>query len=105
MNPRIGYLTAIFSVLTAYAGLFGQAVGASRQFGGWMSKPWRMVALAIGAWAAFLFHSSEWRAGSLQVLDWTCLVIIAGCVQTIAARLNRVMRALPANDGAFHRDA
>lgn len=105
MNPRIGYLTAIASVLTAYVGLFGQALGASRQFGGLMSKPWRMVVLAIGSWAAFLgppdwrtmgLNSSAGLPGSLQVLDWTCLVIVAGCVQTIAVRLKRIMRTLPA---------
>jgi phosphatidylglycerophosphate synthase len=96
MNPRIGYLTAIASVLTAYVGLFGQALGASRQFGGLMSKPWRMVVLAIGSWTAFLLDSSAWRLCSLQVLDWTCLVIVAGCAQTIALRLKRIMRTLPA---------
>jgi len=96
MNPRLGYLTAIASVLTAYVGLFGQALGASRQFGGAMSKPWRMVVLAIGSWAAFLFESSTGRLGSLQVLDWTCLVIVAGCLQTMTVRLTRIMRALPA---------
>lgn len=96
MNPRIGYLTAIAAVLTAYVGLFGQALGASRQFGGIMSKPWRMVVLGVGSWAAFLFNSPAWRFSSLQILDWACLVIIAGCVQTIAVRLKRIMRAVPA---------
>lgn len=105
MNPRIGYLTAIASVLTAYVGLFGQALGGSRQFGGLMSKPWRMVVLAIGSWTAFL-GAPDWRTVglapsgrqlcSLQVLDWTCLVIVTGCVQTIAVRLKRIVRTLPA---------
>ncbi len=95
VNPRLGYLTAIASVLAAYVGLFGQALGASRQFGGLMSKPWRMVVLAIGSWVAFLFQSSIGRLGSLQILDWTCLVIVAGCIQTMATRLERIMRALP----------
>ena len=96
MNPRIGYLTAIMSVLTAYVGLFGQAIGASRQFGGVMSKPWRMVVLGIGSWAAFLSDAQIARLWSVQVLDWTCLVILAGCAQTIIVRLQRIMRALPA---------
>jgi hypothetical protein len=96
MNPRIGYLTAIAAVLTAYVGLFGQALGASRQFVGVMSKPWRMVVLAIGSWAAFLFNSPASRLSSLQILDWTCLAIIAGCVQTVAVRLKRIMGAVPA---------
>lgn len=93
MNTRIGYLAAIASVLTAYV---GQALGSSRQFGGLMSKPWRMVVLGIGSWAAFLLDSPDWRLSSLQILDWTCLVIIGGCLQTIAVRLKRIMRALPA---------
>ena len=53
MNPLIGYWTAIFAVLTAYVGLFGQALGVQRQFGGVMSKPWRMVAVHVGAWLTF----------------------------------------------------
>jgi phosphatidylglycerophosphate synthase len=44
MNPFIGYWAAIFAVVTAYVGLFGQGLGAQREFGGMMSKPWRMVA-------------------------------------------------------------
>ncbi len=95
MNPRLGYLTAIASVLTAYVGLFGQALGASRQFGGLMSKPWRMVVLGIGAWVAFFLGSTAWGPDSLKVLDWTCLVIIAGCIQTMAVRLKRIMCVLP----------
>ena len=49
MNPLIGYWAAIFAVLTSYVGLFGQALGVQRQFAGIMSKPWRMVALHVGA--------------------------------------------------------
>jgi hypothetical protein len=30
----------------------------------------------------------------LTVLDWTCIAIIAGCVQTIAVRLKRILAAL-----------
>ena len=58
-----------------------------REFSGVMAKPWRMVALHVGAWLAFLFQSES-------VLDWTCYVVIAGCVQTIAVRLRRIMNAL-----------
>ena len=34
------------------------------------------------------------RSARLTILDWTCLVVIAGCVQTIAVRFQRIMRAL-----------
>src|SRR5258706_12511426 len=44
-----GYWAAMMALLTAYVGLFGQAVGARREFGGVMSKPWRRVALNVGA--------------------------------------------------------
>src|SRR4029077_13874481 len=55
MNPVLGYWAAIFALLTAYVGLFGQAIGVQREFSGLMSKPWRMVAVHLGAWATFAF--------------------------------------------------
>jgi len=39
LNPFFGYWAAIFALLTAYVGLFGQAVGVQREFSGVMSKP------------------------------------------------------------------
>src|SRR6266704_5885281 len=92
MNPIFGYWAAILAVLTAYVGLFGQALGVRREFGGVMSKPWRMVALHIGAWLTFFLHGQSFT--SLTILDWTCLVVIAGCVQTIFVRLKRITAAL-----------
>jgi len=60
-------------------------VGARREFSGIMAKPWRMVTLHVGAWIALaLLWSAKGiaRFGGLTALDWTCLVVIAGCVQT-----------------------
>lgn len=97
MNPILGYWAAILAVLTAYVGIFGQAIGVQREFSGWMSKPWRMVALHIGAWttlACWWWNDQSIRLQGLTILDWTCVVVIAGCVQTIAARLKRIMAAL-----------
>ena len=96
MNSVIGYWAAIFSLLTAYVGILGQAVGQRREFGGVMSKPWRMVALSIGAFATFGYrsHGPAWRGLNFTILDWTCLIIIAGCVQTVILRLKRIMAAL-----------
>ena len=97
-NPLFAYWAAIFALLTAYVGLFGQALGGQREFSGMMSKPWRMVALHVGAWATFA--SLEINRGSIQsiatftILDWTCLLVIAGCLQTIVVRLKRIMVAL-----------
>jgi len=95
--PFAGTLAAIFALLTAYVGLLGQAVGVRREFGGVMSKPWRMVALHLGVWitlALLWWNEGEIRFAGWTVLDWTCLVIVLGCVQTIAVRLSRILRAL-----------
>src|SRR5205085_11368720 len=85
-----GYWAAILALLTAYVGMFGQAVGVQREFSGAMSKPWRMVALHVGAWLTlFCFWRNEHSVsvGNLMILDWTGLIIVAGCLQTIAVRL------------------
>lgn len=92
-----GYWAAVFSLLTAYVGLFGQAVGVQRQFGGWMAKPWRMVTLHMGTWLNVALLFAKFRTiswGGLTVLDWTCLAIVLGCVQTIWVRLKRITFAL-----------
>lgn len=92
-----GYWAAILAVMTAYVGLFGQAVGVQREFSGLMSKPWRMVTLHIGAWITLgiiWWGDGQIRWAGQSVLDWTCIVVIAGCMQTITVRLRRIMRAL-----------
>src|SRR5436190_12310728 len=38
-SPFSGYWAALLAVLTAYVGMFGQAVGVQREFSGIMSKP------------------------------------------------------------------
>ena len=88
-TPALGYWTAIFALLTAYVGTLGQAVGVQREFSGVMAKPWRMVVLHAGAWCALAFRRPV-------VIDWTCVVIIAGCIQTIAVRLRRILESLHA---------
>jgi phosphatidylglycerophosphate synthase len=98
MNPILGYWAAIFALLTAYVGLFGQALGVQREFSGVMSKPWRMVALHIGAWLTFFAcrscHASIQSIGGFTIFDWICLVVIAGCSETMVVRLKRIMAAL-----------
>ena len=95
--PFSGYWAAILALLTAYVGTLGQAVGARREYGGIMSKPWRMVVLGIGAWttfAAMRFQNGNIHWGPLTILDWTCMVVIAGCLQTMAIRLKRIFATL-----------
>jgi phosphatidylglycerophosphate synthase len=96
-HPLGGYWAAIFALFVAYVGTLGQAVGAQREFSGVMSKPWRMVALHVGAWVTLgllWFAGSGIAYGGLTVLDWTHLLIVAGCLETITVRLVRIVRAL-----------
>lgn len=95
-HPLGGYWAAIFALATAYVGTLGQAVAGQRQYGGIMSKPWRMVALHLGSWVlladlCFEGWTTSWK---VTILDWTHLFIIAGCIQTIIVRLARILRAL-----------
>ena len=101
MNPFFGYWAALMSLGTAYVGMLGQAVGVQREFSGLMSKPWRMVVLGLGAWvtyALFRWNDGETSLGNLRALDWACLIVIAGCLQTSAQRLGRILRALKAKN-------
>jgi phosphatidylglycerophosphate synthase len=92
-----GYWAAIFALLTAYVGTLGQAVGVQREFSGPMSKPWRMVLLHAGAWCAAAAPAAGLHAtGVLTLLDYSCILIVLGCVQTIAVRLSRIFDALDA---------
>jgi phosphatidylglycerophosphate synthase len=97
-DPFPAYWVAIAALIVAYVGLFGQAVGVQREFSGIMAKPWRIVALSIGALITmFLVLNGRpfWTGTGLMVLDWTHYAILAGCVQTVFVRLSRIFRALP----------
>ena len=105
-HPLGGYWVAIFALLVAYVGTLGQAVGVQREFSGLMAKPWRMVALQVGAWITLgllWFAGGHIRYGGLTVLDWTHLLIVAGCLETIMVRLRRILRALQKDAAAQAR--
>ena len=96
-HPLSAYWVAIFALLVAYVGTLGQAVGVQREFSGVMAKPWRMLALHVGAWITLgllWWGGGTIRYGDLTVLDWTLLAILVGCVQTIWIRLAKILRAL-----------
>jgi len=102
-HPLGGYWAAIFALLVAYVGTLGQAVGVQREFSGLMTKPWRMVTLHIGAWITLgllWWGNGQIYFGGLSVLDWTFVVIILGCIQTLWIRLIRIVKALRAQTSA-----
>jgi hypothetical protein len=49
--------------------------------------------LHAGAWLTF-FLGPQSSAATFTIFDWTCLVVIAGCVETIVVRLKRITAAL-----------
>ena len=95
-HMALAYWVAIACVIVAYVGLFGQAVGVQREFSGLMAKPYRIVALSIGALITMLLVLADrpFWFGGWAVLDWTHFLILAGCAQTIVLRLDRIFRAL-----------
>jgi phosphatidylglycerophosphate synthase len=97
-NTILAYWVALAAVVVAYVGLFGQAVGVQREFSGVMAKPWRIVALSIGALITMVIvlKGQPFWVGGWSVLDWTHFAILAGCAQTVVLRLARIFRALPA---------
>jgi phosphatidylglycerophosphate synthase len=97
MHPLFGYWAAMVSLGVAYIGTLGQAVGVQREWSGVMSKPWRMVALHFGAWlsyALFRWNNGDTHIAMFGALEWACLVVIIGGIQTSAQRLGRILRAL-----------
>jgi phosphatidylglycerophosphate synthase len=90
VNPFLGYWAAILALLTAYVGTLAQAVTGRRRFEGVMSKQYRMLALVVGSVVTLIFGGG----GRPTWMEWTCWVIVAGCVQTIVVRLVRTMRDL-----------
>jgi phosphatidylglycerophosphate synthase len=96
----LAYWAALLAVMTAYVGVTGQAVAGVREYGGLMSKPWRMVTLHVGAWATWAmlhFGGRTTVAGSLTAIDVACIVILVGCLQTCYVRLRATVRRLDAS--------
>jgi hypothetical protein len=56
-----------------------------------------VVTLHIGAWitlACLWWFDGAIRYAGLTVLDWTNLLVVAGCAQTAVVRLVRIVRTL-----------
>jgi hypothetical protein len=60
-----------------------------------------MVTLHVGSWVTLglLWAGKPIELGSLSVLDWTNIVVIVGCVETIAVRLRRILNGLKRKQG------
>ena len=90
----LGYWAAILSLVVAYLGTLGQAVGTKRDFSGPMSKPWRMVWLSCGVVGFWLLGDNCLFPYSFGIIDAALSAIVVGCITTFFERLYRITTAL-----------
>ncbi len=84
--------TAIGALFTAYIGILSQRGLAPRQFGGLMSKPWRMFCVIIAAIATLAFPGLDavlQNKYHTSMFSITCWIVVAGCLQTTVYRYRR----------------
>ena len=87
VDPRIGAAAVIAALLSSYTGLAGRGAGGARQYGGIMSKPSRMIVLAVAAPLA-------WATGDPVLLAAGATVVTVGSLVTMAQRLRATMAEL-----------
>lgn len=80
VDARLVLAAVAAAVLSSYAGITSRAAGASRQYGGVMSKPGRMVVLGIAAPVTFVTGNWAW-------LTVAAIVILVGSLITLGQRL------------------
>lgn len=97
-NVVLGFIATILAIFTAYVRAAGKIAGAPNEFGGPMAKQHRMLVITIAclfsvvlprSWQIFHFGNLE-----LGVMAIALSIIIAGCLVTVAVRLQRIARAL-----------
>jgi phosphatidylglycerophosphate synthase len=93
VDSRLALAAVVGALLSSYAGLAVRAAGGRRQYGGVMSKPGRMAALAVAAPLAFVSGDSVWLAAAA----W---VIVGGTLVTLVERLVAGWRELESHGGS-----
>ena len=80
VGPGLALAAVIAAILASYAGVLARAVGTPRQYRGVMSKPGRMITLAIAAPLAFVL-AADWP---LSTAAW---IILIGSLVTLLQRV------------------
>jgi len=80
VDARLVLAAVVGALLASYTGITARAAGGARQYTGVMSKPGRMVVLAIAAPLAWLTLDDRWLNGAL-------IVIAVGTLITLGQRL------------------
>lgn len=86
-----GWAAALASVIVAYTRMLGGAAGAKQYFTGPMAKTHRMLVISLASLAAGI---ERLTLGTTHALLVGLIVIIVGCIVTVARRLRRITREL-----------
>jgi CDP-diacylglycerol---glycerol-3-phosphate 3-phosphatidyltransferase len=89
VGPLLALAGAIAAILASYVGVTARAIGVPRQYGGLMSKPGRMIVLALAAPLALALRES-WP---LLLAAW---LILGGSLVTMAQRIGATRGAVRA---------
>jgi phosphatidylglycerophosphate synthase len=87
VGPGLALAAVIAAVLASFAGLAARAAGGRRLYGGVLSKPGRMIILAVAAPVAFLL-------GDPRVLAVGAAALLVGSVITLLQRLRSATQEL-----------
>lgn len=92
-GPTLGWLAALLAVITAYIRTLGASAGAGQDFCGPMAKQQRMFLVTFASIATIPESAFGWKT---QMMGWTLVLIILGCVVTAWRRATRIIRQLEA---------
>jgi CDP-diacylglycerol--glycerol-3-phosphate 3-phosphatidyltransferase len=87
VGPALALGAALAAVLASFVGLAARAAGGRRLYGGILSKPGRMIVLAVAAPLAFL-------TGDPRILAAGAVILLVGGVVTLLQRLRTAAREL-----------
>jgi phosphatidylglycerophosphate synthase len=90
-GSTLGWAAAVAAILTAYVRVLGASAGAGHYFCGPMAKQHRMAVMTAACVAAALEAAAD--PGG-RVMTVALLVIIVGCLVTIARRTRRIVADL-----------
>jgi phosphatidylglycerophosphate synthase len=89
VEPRLALAAVIAAILASYAGVTARAAGGRRQYGGVMSKPGRMIVLAVAAPAAYITGDGRLLAAAAALILIGSLTTLVQRVATARAELDR----------------
>ena len=89
--PLLGWLGAVFAVLTAYVRALGASAGASQHFCGPMAKQHRMAVMTLACATSAAF---SWLSVEFPLMPSALALIATGGVLTVFRRAHRIVQEL-----------